>query len=62
MNLEKTIQSKIDNVWLAFFAGGLSNPLTVIEQITYLLFIKGLDEIETNNEKTSIYHWCRSDM
>lgn len=52
MNLEKSIQSKIDNVWLTFFAGGLSNPLTIIEQITYLLFIKGLDEIETNNEKT----------
>ena len=50
--MEKTIQSKIDNVWLTFFAGGLSNPLTIIEQITYLLFIKGLDEIETNNEKT----------
>lgn len=50
--MEKSIQSKIDNVWLTFFAGGLSNPLTIIEQITYLLFIKGLDEIETNNEKT----------
>ena len=53
--MEKTIQSKIDNVWLTFFAGGLSNPLTIIEQITYLLFIKGLDEIETNNEKTSCF-------
>lgn len=50
--MEKSIQNKIDNVWLTFFAGGLANPLTVIEQITYLLFIKGLDEIETNNEKT----------
>ena len=50
--MEKSIQNKIDAVWNTFFAGGVSNPLTVIEQITYLLFIKALDEIETNNEQT----------
>lgn len=50
--MEKAIQNKIDNVWTTFFSGGISNPLTVIEQITYLLFIKGLDEVETNNEQT----------
>ena len=37
------LRSKIDQVWLAFHSGGLSNPLSVIEQITYLLFIKMLD-------------------
>ena len=49
--MEKSIQNKVDSVWTTFFSGGVANPLTVIEQITYLLFIKGLDEIETNNEK-----------
>ena len=51
--MEKTIQNQIDNIWLTFFAGGLSNPLTVIEQITYLLFIKGLDDVETEQENLS---------
>ncbi|MBR4693633.1 MAG: SAM-dependent DNA methyltransferase [Bacilli bacterium] len=50
--MEKAIQNKIDQVWNDFFAGGVANPLTVIEQITYLLFIKGLDDVETNNEQT----------
>lgn len=40
------LKSKIDRVWDAFWSGGISNPLEVIEQITYLLFIKRLDEME----------------
>ena len=45
------LRSQIDKVWNAFWTGGLSNPLTVIEQMTYLLFIKRLDEIQTVKEK-----------
>lgn len=48
--LTGSLRSKIDRVWDAFWTGGISNPLTVIEQITYLLFIKRLDEIQTNKE------------
>ena len=44
--LTPELKSKIDKVWLAFHSGGLSNPLQVIEQITYLLFIKRLDELQ----------------
>lgn len=40
------LKSKIDAVWNAFWAGGIANPLEVIEQITYLLFIRGLDEAQ----------------
>ncbi len=43
-------RSQIDKIWNAFWTGGVSNPLTVIEQITYLLFIKRLDEIQTAKE------------
>lgn len=39
-------RSQIDRIWNAFWTGGISNPLTVIEQITYLLFIKRLDDIQ----------------
>lgn len=39
-----TIKSKIDDLWQKFWSGGISNPLTAIEQITYLLFMKKLDE------------------
>lgn len=38
------LKSKIDQLWDKFWSGGISNPLTAIEQITYLLFMKRLDE------------------
>ena len=38
------LKSKIDAVWNDFWSGGISNPLEVMEQLTYLLFIKALDE------------------
>ncbi len=44
------LRSKIDAVWNAFWSGGISNPIEVIEQITYLLFLRGLDEAETREE------------
>ena len=40
------LRSKIDAVWNAFWAGGIANPIEVIEQITYLLFMRGLDEAQ----------------
>ena len=48
------LQSKIDQVWLAFHSGGLSNPLSVIEQITFLLFIKQLDELQNRAEQEAL--------
>ena len=44
------LRSQIDKVWEAFWTGGLSNPLTVIEQMTYLLFMRRLDELQTQKE------------
>ncbi|SFI64657.1 type I restriction enzyme M protein [Phyllobacterium sp. CL33Tsu] len=44
------IRAKVDQVWNAFWAGGIANPLEVIEQITYLLFMRGLDDIQTREE------------
>ena len=41
------IKTKIDAVWNAFWSGGISNPLEVIEQITYLLFLRRLDDLQT---------------
>ena len=41
------IRSQIDTIWNAFWSGGISNPLEVIEQITYLLFLRRLDELYT---------------
>ena len=45
------IKSKIDNIWNAFWSGGISNPLEVMEQMTYLLFIRRLDEIQISKER-----------
>lgn len=45
------IKSKIDKIWDDFWTGGISNPLTVIEQFTYLIFIKQLDDKQTRMEK-----------
>ena len=44
------IRNKVDALWTAFWTGGIANPLTVIEQISYLLFIKRLDDIHTLKE------------
>lgn len=44
INSNPQIASKINDLWQKFWSGGISNPLTAIEQITYLLFIKKLDE------------------
>ena len=38
------LKNKIDGLWDIFAAGGLVNPLEVIEQITYLMFIRDLDD------------------
>jgi type I restriction enzyme M protein len=45
------IRSQIDQIWNAFWSGGISNPLEVIEQITYLLFLKRLDDLHTAEER-----------
>ncbi len=45
-----TIKSQIDRLWDAFWSGGIANPLEVIEQITYLLFIRRLDDLHTLEE------------
>lgn len=44
------IKSLIDRLWNQFWSGGIANPLTAIEQITYLLFMKRLDELDTKNK------------
>ena len=53
--LESDLKSKIDKVWNSFWTGGLSNPITVIEQMTYLLFIKRLDELQTQKEQKAAF-------
>src|SRR5437016_3598278 len=48
--LSGEIRDQVDRIWDAFWSGGISNPLEVIEQITYLLFLKRLDELHTAEE------------
>ena len=45
------LKSKVDRIWATMWSGGISNPLSVIEQLTYLLFIKRLDELHTLKER-----------
>lgn len=45
------IKNKIDKIWTDIWAGGITNPITVIEQLTYLMFIRSLDEKETEQEQ-----------
>lgn len=45
------LKSTINSLWNTFWSGGISNPLTAIEQITYLLFMKRLDDMEAKREK-----------
>ena len=45
------VKNKIDKIWTDIWAGGITNPLTVIEQLTYLMFIRSLDEKELEAEE-----------
>ena len=45
------LKSKVDRIWDTMWSGGISNPLSVVEQLTYLLFIKRLDELHTLKER-----------
>lgn len=47
------LKNKIDSLWDIFASGGLVNPLDVIEQITYLMFIRDLDDADNLREKES---------
>src|ERR1700741_3919745 len=44
------IRNQVDTIWNSFWTGGISNPLEVIEQITYLLFLRRLDELQEVEE------------
>ena len=45
------IKKKVDELWNRFWAAGLTNPLVAVEQITYLLFLRRLDELQTLAER-----------
>ncbi|BBL92012.1 DNA methyltransferase [Vibrio rotiferianus] len=47
------LKSQIDKLWEEFWTGGITNPLTVVEQITYLMYARMLDMNERNDEKRS---------
>ena len=62
--LTTTLRTKVDALWDKFWSGGIANPLTAIEQISYLLFMRRLDEIDriakesaefAGNEATSLF-------
>lgn len=46
--------NQIDEIWTTFWTGGIANPISVIEQFTYLLLIGRLDELETQRERKVI--------
>ncbi len=48
------LRNKIDSLWETFWTGGITNPLSVIEQITYLMFVRDLDEVDNRRGKESL--------
>ena len=53
--LSSTLRSKIDTLWNRFWAGGIANPLTAMEQISYLLFMRRLDEADKKRKGDAEY-------
>jgi type I restriction enzyme M protein len=45
------LKNQVDKIWNDFWTGGVSNPLTVIEQFTYLIFLKRLDDKQLKKEE-----------
>jgi type I restriction enzyme M protein len=56
------LRNKIDKIWEIFWTGGITNPLSVIEQFTYLLFIKALDDKQTDLEKNAEFLGIEADI
>ena len=48
-----TLKNKVDGLWDIFYSGGISNPLKVIEQITYLMFIHDLGDWDETKAKSA---------
>ncbi len=51
--LSPQLKSKIRYLWDAFWSGGVANPLSAIEQITYLVFLKRLEDLDTERAKNA---------
>ena len=47
------LKNKIDRLWETFWTGGITNPLDVVEQMTYLMFIHDLDAMDNQRAKES---------
>src|SRR6516164_7707877 len=61
------LREEIDKLWLDFWVGGITNPLTVIEQISYLMFCRLLDQAESVKERRALklhkpYHSIYEEM
>ena len=52
--LQVSAKNKIEQIWLDVIAGGVSQPDSVIEQLTYLMFARQLDEAETEIESAEL--------
>jgi len=51
------LRNQIDRIWDAFWSGGISNPLEVIEQITCLLFLRRLDDLQRACLQRQAFRW-----
>lgn len=49
--LTQTLKSKIDSLWDKFWSGGIANPLTAVEQISYLIFMRRLDAVDRKRQE-----------
>ncbi|MGH2575339.1 MAG: type I restriction-modification system subunit M N-terminal domain-containing protein [Ignavibacteria bacterium] len=52
MLTDPLLKSKVDSLWDRFWSGGIANPLTAIEQMSYLIFLKRLEDRDNTNRKT----------
>lgn len=55
LQLNTTLKSLIEKLWNRFWSGGISNPISAIEQITYLLFMKQLDKLDRDQKASGKY-------
>lgn len=53
--LNSTLKTQIDRLWDKFWSGGIANPLTAIEQISYLLFMKRIDEVDLKKTQDAAF-------
>lgn len=60
MLTDPQLKSKVDALWDRFWSGGIANPITAIEQMSYLIFLKRLEDMDNARLRAEALRWAQA--